>query len=137
MNMRFKKMIILPFTFSIIVVSISGCNLFENSPASSSPQSTMTSPYGMSISPTKSSLLTTLKDIVVNADAIVYGTTTDQRYEAAVPVKGDIGSVYTVFTLSVEKMIKGERQHPNAENSGLELKEKKKICWQQSYAAGG
>jgi hypothetical protein len=73
------------------------------------PTPTVPSPSAM---PSKAPVLPTeylkdpLNDLIVAADCIVSGNVTAQRYET-VP-QNNTKAAYTIFTLSVEKMIKGD-----------------------------
>jgi DNA-binding beta-propeller fold protein YncE len=49
-----------------------------------------------------------LTNVVIEADCIVSGTISDKRYEEFPFKKGEMGGIHTIFTLSVENMIKGD-----------------------------
>ena len=52
----------------------------------------------------------TIKDTIANADLIVLGTITDKKYDVVTVGSGNTTGkyAYTIFTLSIEKVIKGE-----------------------------
>jgi hypothetical protein len=92
---------------SIIAIFIIGCENPEISPVASNSQSP--SPSKTNILPTEY-LKDPLNDMVVQADCIIYGNITTQRYEVVSVGQGDSTgkSAYTIFGLSVEKVIKGD-----------------------------
>lgn len=91
---RLSRFIILAFVLISLFLSIFGCNEPRNT---TNPPATAAQPDP-------------LTNTVLEADLIVLGTINDKKYDI---VKADSGNVtgtfsYTIFTLTVEKMIKGE-----------------------------
>ncbi len=62
------------------------------------------------LTPTNTPTPDPLTDVVVNADLIVLGNITDKRYDVVSVVSGNVTGkfAYTIYTLSVEKVIKGD-----------------------------
>jgi hypothetical protein len=103
----YKTFIIIILAFTLLYLS--GCTPQErtiltqtSSPVPASPNATIPSP---SVT-TKQDPLT---DIVIKADLIVYGTITDKKYEVETLSVGNITAkhAYTIYTFTVEKIIKG------------------------------
>jgi hypothetical protein len=140
--MIMMKSIIKMLIISVIAIFIIGCENPEAVPNVSNSPPTSLSP-SPSFSPSKTPILPTefLKDplngMVVQADVIVFGNISAQRYETV--AQGDRGGsfTYTYSTLSVDKILKGD---PNSRQiiiktagiavgvTNIQLAEKLLIC---------
>jgi hypothetical protein len=98
-NKKISILLLVLLVLFLLVLSILGC---KTSPVTSSPESTI-KPIPTQIDP--------LTDTVVKSDLIVLGTITDLRYEVITVDQGGKAPgklAYTIFTLTVEKVIKGD-----------------------------
>jgi hypothetical protein len=99
------KIVILPILFlAVLLISVSGCADYQDttSPPATIPSVAVTSPVAKP-PPSSNPELTPkdpLEDDVIKADCIVSGKIVDKRYEGI--------NTPTIFTLSVDKMIKGD-----------------------------
>jgi hypothetical protein len=115
----YTKLLVLFYVTVIAIFSISGCDsnkepvVSTGTPANSTPFTSI--PFTLTPSPTKpfpSDLATTSNDpwtnVVVKADLIVSGNITDLKYDVIMDEEGMPTNVNTIYTLSVDKIIKGD-----------------------------
>ncbi len=105
MKLRIKRLFVIPVLSSLVLTFlVPGCG-----PSAPTNTPTPEPPPEQPSVPSQPDLLT---DTVVNSDLIVLGTITDKKYDIVTVESGNTTGkytyTYTIFTLSVEKVIKGD-----------------------------
>jgi len=110
-NISIMRTFILILTLFFLIIAIYGCDFSNNEQqnAKSPGQSEEITPEPQP-SPSVPTQQDPLTDAVVKSDLIVLGNITDKQYEVVTVKSGNITGkfTYTVFTLTVEKVVKGD-----------------------------
>jgi hypothetical protein len=94
---------------TLVILTLSGCTTTKPTTSNKTDTSILPIPTTTTLSPTPPTKVDPWTDIVIKVELIVTGNITNQKYEVITVESGNNTGkrAYTIYTLSVEKVIKG------------------------------